>query len=136
MGQNSFNEFLKYTLSQKEVSLAIAQDEAELNKFVEILQSHGFRQTIDTTELFKYVTIPSKVFFIARGNLPKDIYDFIVQYPTGQIEIFDKRNLKSKIVTPVYNGVSVVLLITKSSLKQIQEAEFQILNHVGVTYQS
>lgn len=136
MGQNSFNEFLKYTLSQKEVSLAMAQDDAELNRFVEILQSNRFRQAIDTTELFKYITTLSKVFFIVRGSLEKDVYDFIVQYPTGQIEIFDKQSLKSRIATPVYDGVSVIFLITKPVLRQIQKTGLQMLNYVGVTYQS
>ena len=34
---SKFNDFLKYTNSQKEVSLIIAKDEKELEEFVEIL---------------------------------------------------------------------------------------------------
>lgn len=136
MDKNNFNDFLICTLSQKEVSLVIAKDGPELKKFIEMLEIGGFRQTIDSVELFKYIETPSKVFFIIHDKLPKDIYDFITQYPTGQIEIFDKQILKSKIATPVYDGVSVIFLITKPSLKHVQEAGFQILNQVGVTYQS
>jgi len=136
MKLNNFDDFLKCTLSQKEVSLVIAKDGSELKKFIEILEIGGFRQTIDSVELFKYVETPSKVFFIIGDKLDKDIYDFITQYPTGQIEIFDNQILKSKVVTPVYDGVSVIFLITKPSLKHVQEAGFQILNQVGLAYQS
>lgn len=136
MGQNNFADFLNYTPSQKEVSLVIAQDESELKDFVEILESQGYRQAIDTSELFKNIESPSKAFFIIRDKLHKDIYDFIVQYPTGQIEIFDKQSMKSRNVVPAYEGISMVFLITKQALKHVQESGFQILESVGITYQS
>jgi len=136
MGKNTFADFLKYTPSQREVSLAIAKDESELKEFIEILESQEYRQAIDTSELFKNIESPSKVFFIVRDKLPKDIYDFIVQYSTGQIEIFDRESMQSKNVIPAYEGISIVFLITKQALRHVQEAGFQILDSVGITYQS
>ena len=64
------------------------------------------------------------------------MYDFALQYPTGQIEIYDKFNLKSQTVTPSYKDVAVVFLITKDTLKKAQEAGFMLLEQVGITYQS
>ena len=133
---SKFNDFLKYTNSQKEVSLIIAKDEKELEEFVEILSLADYRQAVDTQELFKRIINPSKVYFIIRNTLHKDIYDFILQYPTGQVEIFDKERMKSETVSPVYNGVSIILLITKQALSSIQQTGQPLLENTGLTYQN
>jgi hypothetical protein len=135
--QKSFTDFLKHTLSRKEISLAIAKDDVEFQELIKNLEENGFRQAIDASDLFKHITNPSsKIFFAAKESLPKDMYDFIIQYPTGQIEIYDQFNLKSKLVIPVYDRVSVVFLITKEALKKSQELGLQILGQVGIAYQS
>lgn len=133
---NTFEDFLKYANSQKEVSLALAKDEAELTELAQKLEGQGYRQAVDTSDLFKQITQPSKSFFIAKESLSKDMYDFAVQYPTGQVEIYDKFNLKSQTVVPSYKDVSVVFLMTKDTLKKSQDAGFMLLEQVGITYQS
>lgn len=135
MGHNSLDDFLKHTLSQKEVSLVIARDETELERFREILEKHEFRQAVDTTELFKYIMSPSKVYFTPRHNMSKNVYDFVVQYSTGQVEIFNADRMKSEVKMPIYKDVSVVLLLTAETLKNTQK-EFPVLETVGITYQS
>lgn len=133
---NTFDDFLKFVNSQKEVSLAIAKDETELAQLASKLEEHKFRQAVDTSDLFKQITQPSKSFFVAKESLPKDMYDFAVQYPTGQVEIYDKFNLKSQTVIPIYKDVAVVFLITKDALKKVQETGFMLLEQVGITYQN
>ncbi len=133
---NTFGDFLKFANSQKEVSLAIAKDEAGLALLASKLEEHKFRQAVDTSDLFKQITQSSKSFFVAKDSLPKDMYDFALQYPTGQIEIYDKFNLKSQTVIPCYKDVSVIFLTTKDTLKKAQEAGFILLEQVGITYQS
>jgi hypothetical protein len=135
--KNTFDDFVKLTTSQKEVSLVIAKDGDELSTFLNVLENQNFRQVVDTPDLFKYIFQPSaKVFFVIKGLIPKDIYDFVIQYPTGQVEIYDNFNLKSKLATPVYDNVSIILLITKEDLKKNNESEFLILDKIGLTYQS
>ena len=136
MGKNSFTDFLKYIPSQKEVSLVIAKDENELSELTKTFEDHGFRQAVDVLDLFKHVTKPTKVFFIAKDSLPKDMYDFVIQYPTGQVEIYDKFNLRSQTMIPNYHDVSVVFVMTKDVLKKTQVSGFQVLEQVGMTYQS
>lgn len=133
---NPFNDFLRFTSSQKEISLIIAKDEMELSSFVKILEDEGFNQTFDTLDLFKYINTPANVFFVVKETLSKDMYDFMVQYPTGQVEIYDKFNLKSQTVIPIYRDVSIIFIITKEILKRTQESGFRILEQVGITYQS
>lgn len=133
---NKLSDFLKYAHAQKEVSLIIAKDEDELTHFVELLSEAEFRQTIDTHELFKRIITPTKVYYIIRDTLPKNIYDFILQYPTGQIEVFHTEHMKSEVISPLYNNVSVVFLVTKDTLLHIQNQGFQLLENVGIAYQS
>ncbi len=136
MGKNSFTDFLKYISSQKEVSLVIAKDESELSELTKILEDQGFRQAVDALDLFKHITKPTKVFFIAKDTLPKDMYDFVIQYPTGQVETYDKFNLRSQTVIPNYYDVSIIFAMTKDVLKKTQVSGFQVLEQVGMTYQS
>ncbi len=133
---NTFENFLKYATSQKEVSLAIAKDDNEIARLTKKLEKADFRQTVDTSDLFKQITKASKSYVVVKDSLSKDLYDFAVQYPTGQVEIYDKFNLKSQTVTPIYKDVSVVFLITKTILKKTQESGFRILELAGITYQS
>jgi hypothetical protein len=133
---NTIKDFLKYANSQKEVSLMIAKDDDELESFTKKLSEAEFRQAVDTSDLFKQITKASKSFVVIKDILPKDLYDFAVQYPTGQVEIYDKFNLKSQTVTPVYKDVTVVYVLTKTALKKTQESGFGILELAGITYQA
>jgi hypothetical protein len=133
---SKLTDFIKYTFSQKEISLIIAKDQEELEGFVQILADKDFRQAIDTSELFKRIMHPSKVYFIIRKELHKSIYDFILQYPTGQVEIFNRDRMKSEMVSPVYKDVSVIFLVSKQTLSNIQKSGYQLLENTGMTYQS
>ena len=134
--KNTLDDFLKYVISQKEVSLILAKDDEELKKLTEKLEKAGFRQAVDTSDLFKQITKASKTFVAVKDSLSKDLYDFAVQYPTGQVEIYDKFNLKSQTVIPTYKDVSGVYALTKATLKKTQESGFRILELMGITYQS
>lgn len=133
---NTIKDFLKYANSQKEVSLMIAKDDDEFESFTKKLSEAEFRQAVDTSDLFKQITKASKSFVAVKDILSKDLYDFAVQYPTGQVEIYDKFNLKSQTVTPVYKDVTVVYVLTKTALKKTQESGFRILELAGITYQA
>ncbi len=134
--QDSFIDFLQHTTSQKEVSLVIAQDEPELKELRAVLDQKAFTQLVDHPEFFRYISTPSKIYFVIQNHMPKRIYDFIMQYPTGQVEIFDKNKMKAVVISPIYKDVAVVILMTKETLGNIQKSEFQILEKVGMTYQS
>lgn len=134
--KKQFLDFLKLTKSQKEIALVIAKDDNELKLFHEILDGSDFRQVVDFPELLKRMTASSKLYFIVRNNLPKEMYDFIMQYPTGQIEIFDKNTMTSKTFTPLYKDTSVVFVLTKEVLRNIQEKGIQLLESAGIAYQN
>lgn len=134
--QSDFQEFIKFTNSQKEVSLAIAKNEEELKEFKEALEKHHFRQATEVSQLMLHMDSATKLYFILTDNLSKDLYDFILQYPTGRVQIFNPDKMKSNISVPVYKDVSIVLVIAKDDLAKLQNSEFPILENVGITYQS
>lgn len=131
-----FSDFINRTPSQREVSLIVAKDDQELTTFQTILQNRGFRQTVGVHQLLTNITFPSKVFCIVNSSLPKEVYDFIVQYPTGQIEMFDKDRMIGKVTKPSYEDVSVVFILTKENLSNVQKNGYRLLENVGITYQN
>lgn len=129
---HAIEEFLSAVEGAKEVGLVIAKNDEELLNFVEAMDSVGFKRSEDTAELLK----SPKTYFVADENLEKDVYDFIVQYPTGQVEIFDKKLMQSQTFSPDYKDSAIVLLVDKNNLNKIQEKGFDILSVTGLAFQS
>lgn len=134
-----FNQFLSRAPQAKEVSLAIAEDEKELKQFQEILDKKKFYQANNIFELLEsikgsgdhYLVIDEKTI-----KTKKEIYGFIIQYPTGQIEIFNPKIMQSQIASPDYQKLATIILITKKASQDFQKENFDILSAVGLTYQS
>jgi hypothetical protein len=133
---SKFSDFLKHSISQKEISLAIAKDDQELNKFQESLHHAGFKKAYDAPEILNDMKENSKVYYFIDEKFPKALYDLIIQYPTGQVEIFDVRSMKSSVVTPSYSKSAIILLVTKDTLAYFQNKGYSILQHVGMAFQS
>lgn len=125
-------DFLPKTKGSKEVSLVIAKDEHELLSFVGIMEKQGFAKSENIKDLME----KSKTHFVIDVSLGKKVYDFMVQYPTGQVEIFSKKLMKSEIISPDYENSSIVFLIDKNVLQKFQQAGIDLLSVVGLTYQS
>jgi hypothetical protein len=130
---NNFNEFLNHSLSQKEISLVIAQNNQDFQKITKNLKKVNYQQCNDIFKLLKLISQPSKIFIPIKDKISKDIYDFVAQYPTSQIEIYNKTKLKSQVSTPIYQNVSIIVLIKKDFLKK---TKFPLLEKVGITYQN
>lgn len=133
---NSFSDFLRYAVSSREVSLIIAKNDTEQQDLIQTLEKEGFKKANKVSDLLEDALYPSKVYLVAGETLRKDLYDFIVQYPTAQIEIFNKEAMKSTTVIPQYKDTSIVLVITKDHLSQVQKHGFDVLSHTGMAYQS
>lgn len=129
--KTSISDFLSVAMGSKEVSLAIAKNEAELSQFKEIMGRQGFEQSKNVADLFKL----QKTYFVLGEDMDKDIYDFVVQYPTGQVEIFDKKLMRSETFLPDYNK-EIVLLVVKEDLNKLQAKGFDLLSCTGPAYQS
>lgn len=136
MNSKKIVDFLNHTGSQKEVALIIAKDDDEARSFQDELDKADFRQSVDVLELIKRNKSQTKSYYIVRGKLPKEVYDFVLQYPTGQVEIFDNARMSSTTFNPTYKDTAVVLVITREALARTRKEGFQLLEYAGMAYQN
>lgn len=129
--KESIEEFLSVIIGSREVGLVIAKNEAEISSFAKAMDRFDFKRSENIADLFK----SPKTYFVADGNLDKDVYDFIVQYSTGQVEIFDKKLMQSLTLSPDYKNSAIVLLVDKDNLNKIQEKGFDLLSSTGPAFQ-
>lgn len=111
--------------------MAVAKDENELNQFIKSMNESGFKEGSNASDLLGY----SKSFIVAKEETGKDIYDFLVQYPTGQVEIFNKDNMQSETFFPDYKS-RAVLLIDEKILNKLSDEGLDLLSVAGPTYRT
>jgi len=127
----SLKEFLGTLAGSKEVGLVIAEDQKELRNFSQSLDDAGFNKSIGIANAFE----SQKSYIIVDKDMGKNVYDFAVQYPTGQVEIFDNKDMLSKIFSPDYRS-SIVLLVAQNVLNNLQTKGFDLFSVVGPAYRS
>lgn len=127
----SLKEFLDTLAGSKEVGLVIAEDQKNLKNLSKLLDDAGFNRSIGITNVFE----SQKSYIIVDENIGKSIYDFAVQYPTGQVEIFDDKDMWSKVFSPDYRS-GIVLLVAQGILNNLQTKGFDLLSAVGPAYRS
>jgi hypothetical protein len=128
---NGLTSFIHAVYGSKEVGLVIAKDGKALANFVRSMDGMSFKPAETSGDFFKF----PKTYCIVGDNIEKDVYDFVVQYSTGQVEIFDSELMRSRMLTPDYGNSAVVLGVTKENLKQLQAKGCDLLSSVGPAYQ-
>lgn len=128
---NNIEEFLKIATGSREVGIVIAKDSAELGEFSKSMDSAEFKRAEGISDLFQ----SPKVYAVVDENLDKDIYDFVVQYPTGQVEIFDQKLSTSHLLSPDYINSGIVILVLKEDLTKLEEKGFNLLSTTGPALQ-
>lgn len=125
------DQFLKTVVGSRDVSLAIAQDIDELYDLAKSLEVAGFMRALSASEL----TGMTKAYIILDEATHKDIYDFVVQYPTGQIEIFDKTTMRADVYSPNFTESGYVILTDKVYLLRVEQEGYNFRLATGATYQ-
>jgi hypothetical protein len=130
--QKDIKKFLQLATSANEASLMVAENEKELEKLEQEVTSIGFHKTQNIREIFNAIRNGEKNYFILKNELGNNIYNILVQYPTGQINAYDgKDNL---VANPDYQAGAVLVLITGENLNKIEKGEKSLLNVVGLTW--
>ncbi len=129
---HSLEEFLTVTAGSKEMGLIIAKDASELEGFARSFDRMGFKRSEKVTDFFKL----QKSYFVIDEGAAKDAYDFAVQYPSGQVEIFDKERMQPQSFSPDYGSLNLVLMVVKDDLNKLQTKGFDLLSAVGPAFQS
>lgn len=134
----STKTFIKFIAvpSIKEVGLVIAEDTAELKNFEKTLAKDGFSEVGNAKSLFEGIARGGKFYSIIGGDLPKDLYDILAQYETGQVEFFNQSDMTSDAITPEYENLSVMFLVTEKMFKGLPDTQRQLLASIGPVYRS
>jgi hypothetical protein len=134
---NNFLTFLRHIASLKEVACICAKDEKEAREFQDALLSDGFVRPQTITELLSAVSRTGKTFFsLSEIKDEKEMYDFIVQYPTGSVELWDAGTHKPTVASPAYHNSSVIFLVTEKELIFLREKGFEIFDKVGPIFRT
>ncbi len=128
----ALEDFLAVTAGSKDTGLIIAKDAKELENMAQSLDSRCFKKAENIPSLFAF----RKSYLIVNENSAKDAYDFAVQYPTGQVEIFNKGQMKSETFSPDYGSLNLVLLVARDDLKKLEAKGFGLRSAVGPAFQS
>jgi len=126
------NEFLAIMTGSKEIGLVIARDDKELEDFSRSMDGEGFRQAEGVFDLLKSL----KTYLRIGEDMDKNVYDFVVQYPTGSVQIFNVEKMKNTLFSPDYENSAIVLLVDQDNLNKIQAKGFDLLSASGPTYKS
>ena len=127
----TIEQFLSVALGAKEVSLVIVKDESGVQECIQTLDGSGYERAIHAHDLMRQ----GKKYILLDHEPNKHIYDFSIQYSTGQIELFDTTHMKPVVYIPQYATDAVVLIISQADIRVWQEHSFDILSVAGATYQ-
>lgn len=131
--QAEIRKFLEMTSRSTEACLMIARDEQEFSALEQEVGDFGFQKTRNVAEIFDSIQSGNKAYFTLGNTLGNNIYNILIQYPTGQVTAYDGHN--NLVANPDYQKGSVLILITKENLKEIERGEKSLLRLVGLTWQ-
>ena len=129
--ETPISKFIQVVTGAKDIGLIIGDTEKDTTNYSFHLKEAGFQPSITVDQLFKQ----EKSFVVLAESTDKDILDFIAQYPTGQIEIFDGELMQSRIISPDYTKRGFVVLITKDTMEKLDERGYSIRSYVGPALQ-
>lgn len=135
MNKNKFEEFLKFSEGETQPILIIASDNEEQEKFADFLENNSYKKSDGYKDIMENINNFKKTFYILGGDIPKEVYDIVVQFPTGLIQIIGE-DMQQIVANPEYMRVSFAILTTLGNLKLCEEkAGFLIRDKVGIAYQ-
>ena len=130
-------QFLSFTLDQKEAALLIAKTEKDINKSQTSLIALGYLKSENPTELAECIKEARKTFIFLKEENAKDLYDIIIQYPTGQISYFDNEEKKMTWIRPQRGVESAVIVVTSvDTLREVEKKGLPYRAITGLAYQN
>ncbi len=130
--QNETQKFLQLATSAREASLMVTENEKEIEALEREASNFGFKKSQNVREIFNAMKNGEKTYFILKNELGNNVYNILVQYPTGQINANDGHN--NLVANPNYQTGAILILIAKDNLAEIEKGEKSLLKIVGLTW--
>ena len=128
----SLEQFIKLSIISKDIGLIVVTTDGEIDLEAKTLNEKGFVKSENTDDFSNN----KKSYYILSKDIPKEMYDFMAQYSSGHIEIFDTEKMESKVVNPEYKNSAVILISTKQNLSSLETKGLNIRQIVGPVWQS
>jgi hypothetical protein len=130
--QLKMKDFLKFAGSQKEPALLVIEDPSNLDDITGLLDRQEFRKVSGAKELMQGLEEGNRMYIVLAPELSKELYDAIVQFPTGGIEVQDSETFEQHVRQFDPNEIALVIVSTRENLDSV-EKNFGIRDKVGVT---
>lgn len=137
MENTKFDKFLSDSTSQKELSLMLAENDDEFIRLRDLLEKNGYNFASDIVSQLNNLNNDDKICFVINNETDaKLLYDFALQYPTGQINLIDDKAMKNINISPNYDNKSMILILTDNQLGNLKKNNFDFLSVCGMTYRN
>jgi uncharacterized protein (UPF0333 family) len=103
----------------------------KISEIEDVLLENGYVKSQNMREIFNAVKNAEKTFFALGETAGKNIYNLLIQYPTGQIVLND--GVKNLVANPNYQEGNIVVLVNKKDIKKIEQDGKNILSIFGLT---
>lgn len=128
---DTFEEFLSRSLSQKAVSLVIAVSRDGAKDAALELKSNGYSAFKKIGDLER----GGKHYFLVDSGNAKKAYDLAREYGTGQITCFNGATGTPAWTTPVYKDSAFVFVVAKDDLVSIENSGLSLRAATGLAFQ-
>lgn len=136
MDRLKLRQFIKDTKGQKELSLILAKSDEDFTRYQSILTEDGYVGSDDIYATLFHLEKHKNIYLVINNKSAKALYDFAMQYPTGQVNVLNPGNMENKSFNPDYKNHSLILLTTSTYLEHITKHNLDFLNIVGMVYRS
>ncbi|MDD9868129.1 MAG: hypothetical protein OXU73_02275 [Candidatus Campbellbacteria bacterium] len=116
-------------LVSREVGLIIAENMKEMDGYSNILEMNGMTKL---SSFLEYKNVNNGYYIVVNEDNFKQTYDFVCQYPSTIISLFDPKTAETIVIHPNYTH-PVIVLIEKDDLNTVLK-NFDLFGRVGLVY--
>lgn len=136
MDSKKLSQFIKDSQGEKELSLILAKSDEEFIKFHTLLTEEGYIGSDDIYSALTHLDRHKRICLVINNKSAKLLYDFALQYPTGQVNILNPKTMVNMSFNPEYENHSIILLTTVDYSEHIAKNNLNFLNNTGMVYKS
>ncbi|MDD4290504.1 MAG: hypothetical protein PHH83_04550 [Patescibacteria group bacterium] len=132
--QESIKQFLGFFQKSHDAGLIIFDEQKDFQIIEKEILNSGFSFSKNFDDLVENIESSKKTYIFLKDELDNKLYEFISQYSTGQINIYD--GYKNIPINPNYERGGFLILINFNNLQQIEEKSYSLLSVCGLTWRN
>ena len=130
----SIKQFLSFFPKSHDVGLIIFDTQEDFKIIEKEIVDSEFLFSKNFDNLVDNIKIGKKTYIFLKDELDNKLYEFIAQYSTGQINIYD--GFSNIPINPNYEKGGFLVLISSEDLKKIEGNPQSLLSICGLTWRN